>query len=210
MTKIQKETEIKPWDRRPWPLRGDADDRTVYQHVGHFLSFWERYEAALAFLFSSFFGPLPVSDPARRSYFAVRTFEGWAEMLRAASSKFLDARKSPELQKRGDEAIKYAVLFSQRRNDIAHGSVDQFQTQDQWQKYGWMLEGEGFALYPSLASFKGRDVRAKPSYCMTSNELTYFYREVVKLQPKTVALADDIIKHGRSTPLGMPPPPSPT
>ena len=73
-----------------------------------------------------------------------------------------------------------------------------------------MLDVEGFALYPSLASFKGRDTRAIPSYCMTSNELTYFYDEVVKLQPKTIALADDIFKHGRSTPFGMPPPPSPT
>ena len=106
MTKTQKEMEIKPWDRRPWPLRGDADDRTVYQHVGQFLSFWERYEATLAYLFASFFGPLPLSDPARRSYFSVRTFEGRAEMLRAASSTYFDARKSPELQKRFDELLK--------------------------------------------------------------------------------------------------------
>jgi hypothetical protein len=207
--KTQKETEIKPWVRRPWPLRGDVDDRIVYQHVSQFLSFWERYEAALAYLFASFFGPFPLSDPARRSYFAVRTFEGRAEMLRAASSTFFDPRKSPELQKRFADLLGVAVQFSQRRNDIAHGFVDQFQTQEQLQKFGWMLAVEGFALYPSLASFKGRDTRAIPSYCMTSNELSYFYNEVVKLQPKTIALADDIIKHGRSTPFGMPPPPSP-
>ena len=73
-----------------------------------------------------------------------------------------------------------------------------------------MLEVERFALYPSVASFKERDIRAIPSYCMTSNELIYFYREVVKLQPKAIALADDIIRHGRSTSLGIPPPPSPT
>ena len=65
--KTQKETEIKPWDRRPWPLRGDVDDRTVYHHVGQFLSFWERYEAALAYPFASFFGPFLLSDLARRS-----------------------------------------------------------------------------------------------------------------------------------------------
>jgi len=57
-------------------------------------------------------------------------------MLRAASSTFFDARKSPELLKRFADLLGVAVQFSQRRNDIAHGFVDQFQTQEQWQKFG--------------------------------------------------------------------------
>jgi hypothetical protein len=65
-------------------------------------------------------------------------------MLKAASSTYFDARKSPELQKRFKEVRRDAVSFSPRRNEIAHGFVDQFQTQDQWQKYGWMLEVESF------------------------------------------------------------------
>jgi hypothetical protein len=203
-----KEPTLKPWDRRPWPAQGDKDEETVYSSVGRFLSFWEKYEAALAYLFASFFGHYPLNAPARRAYFSVRTFEGRADMLRAASSTYFDARESSELQKRFKEVLRDATALSPRRNDIAHGFVDQFQTEDEWLRFGWLLEAPGFALYPSLASFKERDTRGKPSYCMTSVEINYFHEHLIKLQPNAIALALAIIEHGRSTFFGKPPKPS--
>jgi hypothetical protein len=209
MQKSQKEKTVQAWDRRPWPVQGDSDDKALYCHVGRFLSFWERYEAALAFLFASFLGQYPTSEPARRAYFSVRTFQGRCEMLKAASTTYFDIRPDKSLQDRVKEVISYSSEFSSRRNDISHGFVDLFQTEDEWKRYGWMDGIATFALYPSIASFKERDTFSVPSYCMTGGEIDYFYGQILKLQPKAANLASDIIKHGRSTSFGKPPPPAP-
>jgi hypothetical protein len=125
-------------------------------------------------------------------------------MLRAASSTYFHARENQELQERFKEVLRDATSFAPRRNDIAHGFVDQFQTEEVWFQFGWLMKTPGFSLYPSLASFRERDTIGKPSYCMTSVEINYFYEQVIKLQPRAIALADDIIKHGRNTSYGKP------
>jgi hypothetical protein len=208
MTKAQKEKTIQPWDRRPWPKSGDEDDDTLYRHVGRFLSLWEKYEASLAFLFSSFFGPLPVSAPARRAFFSVRTFEGRAEMLRAASSSHFESRPSYVLTERFKDILRDALSFSPRRNDIAHGLVDSFGSVEDWERYGHSDNHGTFSLYPSVASFRERSNDGKPSYCMTSVEIDYFYAEVAQRQPAPLHLGDDIIRQRRSTSLRKSRPPS--
>lgn len=85
--KPQASPELKPWDRRPWPLFGDADMNELYAAVGRALSQWERYEGHLALLFSAFVTGME-TDIARRAYCAVRTFEGRTDMLRAAAEAF--------------------------------------------------------------------------------------------------------------------------
>jgi hypothetical protein len=197
MPSPQKENELKPWDRRPWPHKGDDEERTLYYRVGRFLSFWERYEATLAFIFASLLGQYRISEPTRRAYFSVRTFEGRCGMLKAASTTYFDIRNNKSMQDRAKEVISRSSDFSQRRNDIAHGFVDQFQTVDEWKRYGWMEETNTFALYPSLASFKERDTSGVPSYCMTSVEIDYFHGQIAKLQPMAFDSARDIVKDGR-------------
>jgi hypothetical protein len=183
MPKPQKEKIVQPWDRRPWPDQGDADKGTIYHEVGRFLSFWEKYEAALAYLFSAFLGAFPVSEPARRAFFSVRTFEGRADMLRAVSSAYFDRRPDKHLQDRFKDILSQSVSFSPRRNEIAHGFVDSFGTEVDWRCWGWSDNHNTFALYPSIASFKERDLGGIPSYCMTSNEISYFYDCILRLQP---------------------------
>jgi hypothetical protein len=88
MTKSAPETkELDPWDRRPWPSRGDLSQNHLYASIGRALSESERAEASLTFVFSSF-TLSPESKIVRRAYSAVRTFEGRAEMLRAASEAY--------------------------------------------------------------------------------------------------------------------------
>jgi hypothetical protein len=117
-------------------------------------------------------------------------------MLRAASSTYFELRPHTELQSKFKEVLRDSTSFSPRRNEIAHGYVDQFQTEEEWMRYGWISDATGFGLYPSLASFKERDLNAKPSYCMTSAEILYFYSQIVRIQPIAVRLGDAIRKHG--------------
>lgn len=168
---------LKPWERRPWPATGDSDINKVYASVGRFLSQWERYEGMLSLLFAAFVSQ-PKNDAARRAYVAVRTFEGRAEMLRAASAAYFHVNPDIAVQDGFKTVFRGATCFSPRRNDIAHGLVNRFFPQT-------YQPGEaidiGYALYPSYASFKERDLQDRPGYCYASAELDYFYQEIIRL-----------------------------
>lgn len=173
----QNSTPLKPWERRPWPAAGDTDITKIFASVGKFLSQWERYEGMLSLLFAAFVSQ-PKNDAARRAYVSVRTFEGRAEMLRAASAAYFHVNPNEAAQSGFKSVLKGATCFSPRRNDIAHGLVDRFFPQV-------MQPGEAFdisyALYPSYASFKERDLQDQPGYCYSSVELEYFYTQIIEL-----------------------------
>jgi hypothetical protein len=146
----------------------------LYAAVGRALSQWERLEAQLSLLFSAFVSGHN-SEAARRAYVAVRTFEGRADMLRAVSDAWFDSHPAVELQGDFKKVLSGISSFSPRRNDIAHGVVDF------WAPNGAAEEPEaaafGWALYPTYASFKDRDVKNAPKYCYTSPEIGHFETE---------------------------------
>jgi hypothetical protein len=183
MSKPQKEPETKPWDRRPWPDQGDNDPRLIFAAIGESLTNWERLESSVALLFAAFVSPNENPVPAKRAYVAVRTFEARAEMLKAASEAFFAAG-----ERKSDSALldDYKTFltniksFAPRRNEITHGVVDRF----------YKKEADKFipipgtvALYPTWASFKDRTLEGAPSYCMASQQVTYFskrFRELLR------------------------------
>jgi hypothetical protein len=169
-----KPPELKPWNRRPWAVAGDTDASILYAAVGRALSQWERLEAQLSLLFSAFVSGHN-SEAARRAYVAVRTFEGRAEMLRAVSETWFDSHPNAELLDDFKKVLSGISSFAPNRNDIAHGVVDF------WTPSGAPADFEtpnfGWALYPSYASFKDRDVRNVPKYCYTSAEIGHFEKE---------------------------------
>lgn len=190
--KSPKEPERKPWDRRPWPPKGDQDNNVLYASVGRSLSQWERLEDALSLLFSAFVSGHN-SKAARRAYVAVRTFEGRAEMLRAASEIWFDSNSRPDLLTDFKAILSAITSYAPRRNDIAHGVVD-----------AWLPEpatassklATGWALFPSYASFKDRDVKDLPKYCYTSTEIDYFEKEFSKLIEPVNGLASHLAELG--------------
>jgi hypothetical protein len=149
--------ELRPWDRRHWPDKGDASADMVYSSVGRTLSTWEAYDAQLGLLFSAFVNSSEENYlPAFRAYSAVRTFEGRVEMLRASSQTFFFTRPSEEQQAAFGQIVRRAKSFGPIRNDIAHGIVE-------WYRPEGMIFGPGarptsptFALLPSWANFKDR------------------------------------------------------
>jgi hypothetical protein len=195
MTKAPpKSKELSPWERRPWPKNGDTNQEGLYAGVGRALSQWERYEAALSLLFSAFVAR-GESKAARRSYNAIRTFEGRLEMLKAASETFFTEWPDTNLSGKMSVIYKNSKLFSERRNDIAHGVVDYFINQPTNPEFA--VSDLAYGLYPSYASFKSRDYSDVPAYCYSSVELDYFRVEFFNLSRPAMELASLIVKRVR-------------
>jgi hypothetical protein len=169
-----KPAELKRWDPRPWPSSGDTSDEMVYAWVGRALSAWERHEAKLGVLFASFLVQKEANAlPAIRPYFSVRTFEGRAEMLRAASAAYFSENPNEPLQGEFKSLISEAIAFSPRRNEIAHGIVVKFgRTPDERAR-----PGDTFGLEPTFATFRQRNLENDAIYCYCSRELRYFRDE---------------------------------
>jgi hypothetical protein len=192
--KAAKEPKLKPWDRRPWPIAGDLDLTTIYAAAGRALSQWERYEGVLSLLFSAFVAGTE-TQAAKRAYVSVRTFEGRAEMLRAASSAYFTEKPNHgSLQEPFKTILRDATSFAPRRNEIAHGVVDYFWLRDAKPERGEPVLEERFGLYPSYASFRERSITNDPTYCYTSAELDYFFGQFLRLGNEASGLVGHVLK----------------
>ncbi|UDL88333.1 hypothetical protein LGH82_24820 [Mesorhizobium sp. PAMC28654] len=160
------------------------------------MSRWERYEGILAILFSAFVTG-GATQAASRAYVAVRTFEGRAQMLRAATEAYFAEFPDDELQSEFKIILTNATCFSARRNDIAHGVVDHY-IPKQW--VDAMALDYAYALYPSYASFKERDLANWPTYCMSSLDVDYFGDEFLRLNSPAATLAGRIISRALEKP----------
>ena len=193
-SKSSKPQQPRPWDRRPWPESGDGHQDITYAAVGRALSEWERYESVLGFLFGNLVLPgAPVLLAATRSYSAVRTFEGRAEMLRAASEAFFfyyGTEMADTLQDKFKDVLRNAVQFSQRRNDIAHGVVDHYRPPPP--TVPPMSSPDEYALFPAYATFKERDPQNVPTYCYASAELDYYRTQFYSLRRPAFSLCQEI------------------
>jgi hypothetical protein len=191
--------DLKPWDPRPWPTRGDDSIEILYAAAGRALSQWERYEGTLSLLFSAFVATA-LTQAARRAYHAVRPFDGRVNVLRAAAEAYFAEKPDPDLLMRFEEILHSATNFAPRRNDIAHGVVDHFMSYPP----GSTLPGDAtYCLYPSCGSASQRDRSSLPSYCFSSVELDYFFSEFYRLQEPAAAVAMRILKrdqHQKSQP----------
>jgi hypothetical protein len=195
--------ERKPWDRLPWSKQGDVDQDLLYTSVGRALSEWERYDTGLAFLFAAFVSP---TDPSigRRAYSAVRTFEGRLEMLRAASEAHFTLHPNAEFLAQFKAILRDASVYSQRRNDIAHGTVDHYQLEPPAPLQ--LPAPDAYGLFPSFASFRERDIYDVPNYCYTSPELEYFRRWFLILRRPVGDLSLGILRADRRRALLSRPP----
>lgn len=185
--------QLKAWDRRPWPTSGDSDEEKLYAAVGRALSAWERCEAQLAFLFAQFLST-PLLHAPIRAYCAVRTFEGRADMLRAASKQYFwgfGIPKDHDFVVRFKVILSSAIEFSKRRNDIAHGVVDHYHPQPTAETVVWVTR-HGYALFPAYGSLKDRDHVGIPAYCYTSAELDYFREQFTGLHDPARILGAEI------------------
>jgi hypothetical protein len=187
-----KPKEPNPWDRRPWPSIGDANEDALYAAIGRALSEWERYDGMLSFLYSSFVTVTPkLFLAARRSYSAVRTFEGRMEMLRAASQAYFSEYPNNAHQDEWKLILRNSMTYCERRNEIAHGAVDHYRPEPPKEPDD-RLAGT-YALFPSYATFRTRELDGTPTYCYATPDLEYFGQEFAKLRKPIAALSGPLL-----------------
>jgi hypothetical protein len=174
--------------------------RELYMEVGMALTQWERYEFILSILYASFVADAN-SLAARRSSAAVRTFEGRAEMLKAASEAFFQRRPHEGIRSMFKDVLRNAKNFSPRRNDIAHGLVHFDYPTPEMAGADIGAAPVTWALYPSMASFKQRDLADRPSYCMSNLEEAHFSEYFVRSQAPASTLAAVIREYRKLPPL---------
>ncbi|MGO8951965.1 MAG: hypothetical protein ACLP1W_20625 [Rhodomicrobium sp.] len=190
--KPSKPKELAPWNRRPWPKRGNKSQPKLYASVGRVLSQWERYEGLLSLLFSAFVAQAK-SNAAQRSFGAIRTSEGRIEMLRAASESYFIDNPDDELLKQFKSILTSSTRFASCRNDIAHGVVSNFIPKAE-QKTPRIPTRGSYALYPTYTSFRERNLSNEATYCYTSAELDYYFTCFWNLQNPVISLTNAILK----------------
>jgi hypothetical protein len=118
---------IRAWDQPKSPTIGDKNSRDTYAAVGSALSEWEQLEHHLGEIFVALVGAQ--SNEARLAYGAVFSNATRLKMIAGAAEAFFATRKREDLNKlcqRLKDLIITVGLFSDRRNEIAHGFVTVF------------------------------------------------------------------------------------
>lgn len=179
----EKPRTPNPWDRLPWPTEAVYDALDAYAAVGWALTEWEKFDDLLGQIFCMLIEAPKEARSARRAYRAVRTFEGRIQMIKVAAEVYFQDRhfysEVPDDGLKSDlsKLIGQALNFVARRNDIAHGVM-----QDYVISKTSMLLGRGHVLYPSMANSKDRDVNHIAEYAFDARGIKYYADQFAKLQ----------------------------
>jgi hypothetical protein len=191
-----------PWDIRDASPRGDVDDNMLFMTIGRALTEWEQVEAACATLFAVFVSASQKSvhlAPAIRAYGSIASFKGRHDMLRAAAAAYFHRRKSKKekfearLKKLMDECLEY----SNRRNEIAHGSVSMLYES---RKRSNSMIKIGHYLLPSFYNPKKFKLEPAVTYQYMSSDIIYYQQEFTKLYLRMTALRQLLVGEKPSLP----------
>jgi hypothetical protein len=178
MVNPKKTKQIPPqrraWDRPDPAPQGDDSADALFSAVGEALSAWERVENQVANLFCIFVGARVNVDkpaPAIRAYGAIISFTSRADMLQAAAAAyFLSHPQIAGQQETWSNLLKELRGFANRRNDIAHGMVEQ--------EFNFKEErSNGFFLVPGLYISKKYPTDEPPAYRFIGEQVKHFADE---------------------------------
>jgi len=185
-----------PWDVPPLPPKGDWSEDALYASIGRALSQWERFEIALADLFSAFLSPSTNSMPAQRAYGSIITSRGRIGMVKAAGDAYFLVNQNEAHERQFISIWKDACNYSSRRNEIAHGMAAPYSAPDG--------PVRGLALLPPrYASNKLRlegtteRLRETPKYAYTSVEISFFADRFHEIAKPTWKLGNQLYRYFR-------------
>ena len=163
-----------PWDAPPIPEKGASAPEPLYQAVGKALTYWEYVEQAIGGLFTfvatgKFFD---ASGPALRAYGSIVGTTARIQMVRAAVESWSQQYPTCPLLGNCYALLKECERWSTRRNDIAHGRVDNLVDAI---PNGWML-------FPGLYNTKKRSVEGKSKYRYTVEHIEGYTEGFQSLQ----------------------------
>jgi hypothetical protein len=179
-----------PWDRPPFPKRGNRSDRVLYEAIGRALATWEELETMLAHLYAALCGHSAYDTKANHAYGAPLNFRTRLAKLERAGVDYFTKHPHPTLEAELGWVIQNAAGWSQRRNDVAHG-VMRFLHMALDPQAG-LLTGRGppqCCLVPphfDEAKFVSRDT---PAHILTSREINAFAAAFWPIIRRAFALA---------------------
>lgn len=178
-----EQPQRQPWDRFTWPVVFDASPSVTYEAVGRALTHWSKFEGAMTIIFGYLVHPNDAQLVVVMAYTAVRTFEGRRDMMRDVVEVIFLNRKDHDLYKRIVHMLGRATNYSGRRNEIAHGVVEQ--------------AGGGplptYALVPSFASgLRHSSSLTHYGYGYSSKEISHYAEEFAKLTEVALEIFRDL------------------
>ncbi len=185
----------EPWDRPPFPKRGNASQRVLFEFIGRALMAWEEVETALAHLYSIFSCGSKFDQAANREYGEPPNFAPRLRRLEERARGYFVAKPCQEQEGEFDNIIRLATAYAPRRNDIAHGVARPVQ---------WVLDPNSHESLLSLAGemqwcvipphFRDNKFTSenRPVYVLTSRETNRFSEAFWKITHRATKLATEL------------------
>jgi hypothetical protein len=187
----------KPWEVPDQPKFGDTSNDITFRAVGQALSQWEWFEGNLSLAFSYLIGTGYGNIAASRAYGSVEVFRVRKNLIENAAEVYFKYTKDDHLQAELESLLKQANEFSGRRNEIAHGIVNQY-----FAVKPGVVTHKGWVLYPAYYATRKRKLPEKepltditPTYAYSSVEIEYFGREFSKLAQKAIEILTRLTQH---------------
>lgn len=175
----------RPWDIVDPSIRGDVDERAVFDAVGRALTEWETLEVECAKMFAVFVSAnqkRTYHAPAVRAYGTITSADTRYKMLKLASESYFERRPAKRVQFEADwnAMLNGYFQYKDRRNEIAHGLVQRVFVTSRKTSKGLRRQAIGIYLTPSFFNpkkFKG----GKFSYLYVSGDIIHYKQEFTKL-----------------------------
>jgi hypothetical protein len=167
----------EPWDRPPFPARGNRSERVLFESIGRALMAWEEAETTLAQLYAVFATGWARDEPANKEYGVPPNYGQRMQALEKKASVFFARYPSQDDEGAFSAIVQEANGYSGRRNDIAHGVTRHIH---------WIINPRSSESLLSLADrlgscvvpphFRGNKFTKKntPEYVLTSREINRF------------------------------------
>jgi hypothetical protein len=178
---------VESWDVRQPELAYDETDDITYAAVGRVLTQWEYLEAQLARLYAGCKGA-PLSFDLFREYGEGTIFQTRQAALVAAAETYFCRNPSQALEAEFDSLMDQCVMFAQRRNQIAHGTVrpTRYAVKDQLDPLLGPVQFEGFdfCLLPAHYDPRRHSTDDEPEFAYTSVEMRDIEHGIFRLSQR--------------------------
>lgn len=183
------------WDAAPFPARGDQSPETLFIEVGRALTEWELFEERLSWIFALLVTDRPgePGQAAIHSYGSIASFRGRSDMVGMAAAAYLAERPASEAVAKLKPFLTRANDFATRRNEIAHGIVQPFYSQEVTAQMQVDLEDspepDGFALMPATYNSRKNELAKAGGF---ENPVEF----LIYRQPRYAYTGESISKYG--------------
>jgi hypothetical protein len=197
-----------PWDRPPFPKRGNISQSVMFAAMGRALNAWEEVEISMAHLYAAFLTGDRFDPTANHAYGVEANFNQRSAGLQRIADNHFIGRPSQSIEGEFYRLIQLVTHYSARRNDIAHGHTLQAH---------WVLKpdsratlltapNEGWCIVPPHFRANKFTNQNRPVYALTSWELNEFSDVFWDMARGISNLSIWVIQHVPSSPYIRPRP----